>query len=217
MFTDRNERQLENSEYTEEIWLINRANRKGPQIKNDLTMEGHHHRNTDLCHVRNGLTPVGLSLFCVCLCWGRWCNMLTWGCGACREGGEESSLRINKQFLALAEVVGEVNHHNFLTTNPHTWEIIFPISTLHNSYERNRESALCAEGMPLCTQSSAVCNCHWTLRHVAIQHICVDYGSVPSLALPQHLSVVSSRNALERVYLASFSLSHLGLKCCHSW
>ena len=67
MFTDRDERQLENSEYIEKNRFRNGGNRKGPQIENELAMEGHLHRNKDLCHLRRVLKPGGLSLFSVCL------------------------------------------------------------------------------------------------------------------------------------------------------
>lgn len=53
MFVDRDDKQLKSNEYTEQIRVINGANRKGPQIENDLTEEGHLlHRNTDICQLR---------------------------------------------------------------------------------------------------------------------------------------------------------------------
>lgn len=54
---------MKSSEYTEEIRVINGMNRKGPQIENDLEVEGHLlHRNTDVCQVRVGAYTRGIWL-----------------------------------------------------------------------------------------------------------------------------------------------------------
>lgn len=69
MFTDRDERQSKNNEHTEETRVIKVVNRKGLQIENDLTEEGHLlRRNTDVCQLRMKSSYLGAWLCLVCAC-----------------------------------------------------------------------------------------------------------------------------------------------------